>query len=140
MANENIAQQLVQGSKNIDRMKAEIWMVVQMILGFLKDYTDVKMKMEFENDNSSWHVRYSRGKYCYMVECWVRPFLGSTGWRTAFSPLVFRVNWSVYDFESVEKVYDNLHVFVEGMLREFPELKQKIAPILKASQKFPPAQ
>jgi len=121
-------------------MKAEIWMIVRLILGFLNDLVDVKMKMEFESDGSLWYVRQSRGKYAYMVECFVRPFPGSTGWMTAFSPGLFRSNWSTNDLESVEKVYDDLDVFVEGMFREFPGLEQKIAPILKASQKFPPAQ
>ena len=147
MANDNIVAQLVQGSKNIDCMKAEIWMVVQMILGFVRvlETTD----LEFGTDQCKWGVHLigqskkdreaNMWRESHRAECLIRILPGSEGGHTAFSPNYIG-NWAGNSLKDVEVVYDSLPTFVEGMLREFPELEQKIAPILKASSKFPSAQ
>jgi len=71
MSTNNIASQLLQGSRNIDRMREEIKQLVSMVLGSLRNdmvkhdpIIDVNWKFNF-GDNE-WQVTRVSGPLCHL--------------------------------------------------------------------------
>jgi hypothetical protein len=136
---KNIAEQLLRGSQNIDRMRKEVECVVSMILGFLVPGEE-NFCATFDFDGGKWEIEisYSYNISMPIARCWLRkPFESTLAYINKSRELpMFKVG---FNHEMVQEVHQNLPVFVLGMMKEFPELERQLKPFLDAADKFPPA-
>ena len=138
MNSVEITKRLVKGSQNIDRMKNEVEQVVQMIIGFTIRCDSARHKDEisetFESEQCQWTVNgsvniFDHSKSTITVECWVRGRFGAKAYSSQRNSYPFHT-------EAAQCVFEGLPVFVEGMLRVFPELREKIEPFMNAADMF----
>lgn len=135
---ENIVEQLLRGSDNIDRMRKEVECVVRMIIGLLELPRHETVVRKFENRECKWMLIWYKEGSCLrrelpVVQCWLKREYGS---RLAYSTDSGEIN--SFCMEVVQEVHQNLSGFVYGMLKDFSELCPKIRPFLVAAYKFSP--
>lgn len=139
---EKLADKLILGAHNIDRMRKEIQEVVSIIIGYIKKYHYLDKReyssrtpcFHYRSDNSNWQVTIKLAKNSIrsandeiIVECW--------------SAETFTSHWayrSVEGFnlktEDVRFVHEDLETFVSGVNRSFLFLKEVWGPLIKASE------
>ncbi|MCR4274812.1 MAG: hypothetical protein NUW02_02055 [Candidatus Campbellbacteria bacterium] len=140
MSDIGIAELLLHGSANIDLMRKRILQLISMIIGLVHlecDRTNWKpdgVRKEFTNSNCHWSLgayRNRRGEYVMVVgvrsqaPCSLGCQVFSTD-ETLMDPLYV---------DEVLSVYENLDVFVEGMVKEFPSLERGLYPFAQAGKK-----
>jgi hypothetical protein len=138
---KNIAQQLLAGSNNIDRMKQEIKETVNTLVGLIKKSgfsTYESYRQDFMFDGGFWRLQWNRYGF-ESVECNLLLFPDSLGTFVAFAPKTYTGDfngWCINHTESVARVYDSLPVFVEGVFNFFPGVRERAQPLLDAADKF----
>ena len=138
--NIKIAQQLLNGSRNIDRMRIEVHQIVKMVVGlackFDGTHRPIKLYENFGSGSHKWEVTGETYSWDprpdkIIVKCRQKVAMG--GYRLVYSShdgeIYFRT-------ETVQPVYENLHLFVNGMLSAVPELADKLKPLINASSVF----
>ena len=141
MTSNEITSRLVRGSRNIDRMKDEVDELVRLVICFALsgDRGGIRTKgcNSFETALRVWHIFWDvpaqdADNFSMRVECWVRYKSNSQtiAYDSGCTP-------SFCDPDMVQTVYEGLPVFVEGMLRLFPDLADKWAPLIKAADVYP---
>ena len=134
-----LVDKLVRGSQNIDRMRAEIWAVVQMLIGLVSEVEQTEEDQEddcvsFKFDGGEWLFLPSKLKPA--IRCYLNGVDdGESGHWWIFTSDSSDINNC--SMEHVQRVYEELPVLIEGMLKEFPELNEHIKPLLAAADKFP---
>lgn len=152
MSND-IVRQLLDGSRNIDRMRKEIDSVVNMLLGLLANYditcwecsprsqreewgTETLRYSVFTSPDCEWKIqrRYEIDSGSRLVvSCTLISSVGSPGdCRTPTYDSDHRKGVSLY-FRDVQSTHRALSVLVEGMLHAFPNLAKTWQPILDAA-------
>lgn len=144
MGQMNIAQQLLKGSAEIDRMRTEIDQIIAMMIGYLNK-SDASFRLPVRTsplDRSG--LRFNHG-----VETWIVGCLRYDGNRQFIelevSPwegvrTVYYSEWprekklNTIEISHVKGVYDALPRLVEGLAKQFPEMAQKWQPLLKAAE------
>ena len=122
---QNIAQKLLRGSVEIDRMRAEIKSVVYMICGFVMFHDDFCLDdtVSIKAGKVTWEILHNRGSS--KVFAHVNYPGGSCGSGVIDSiPLC-----------EVAMVHASLDGFVRGATKSFPLLINRIQPILDAAPK-----
>lgn len=144
MSTTDIAQKLLIGSREIDRMKEEIKAVVGMVIGLVTDPDLVAWKRGFSTGMSDrafyspsceWLIMpHAEYEYSISVECWTKKpnFPSSSKTKAcAFSSAPHADLFLVS--REARKVHAGLSVFVEGMIKTFPTLLDKLWPFLDAA-------
>ncbi len=143
MDSKEIVRRLVVGSEAIDRMRQEINSVVSIVLGFvIKKHEIEDWREEFSKrfkidtfwsldfPGCTWHfIRNSgrpAGKGYLETECCL---------NTGFGEVRFKREFGKFDipYRNVQRVYESLPLFVEGMRKLFPFLEDCWQPFLDAS-------
>ncbi len=132
-------EKLIRGSQNLDHMKDVVDQVVKQVLGFVnanyKGFRELTEEL-FDSETCQWVVftdvmNVADNKLKLKACCWVKDehghinhvgYLGYHSERDSRAPAVM-----------IQPVYESLAVFLEGMLRVFPELPQYWKPLIKAS-------
>ncbi|HRZ30597.1 MAG TPA: hypothetical protein P5274_02965 [Candidatus Paceibacterota bacterium] len=128
-------QSILQGSRNIDRMRVEISQIISMLIGMVDPH---QRRLFLENDappQIASEVVEVEGKQCFW-NILARNDEGCLGVR-----FVFDCNRVVYFFEGqwtnpkyVELVYSQLPKLLELFVRTFPSLVERLEPFIKASE------
>lgn len=148
MENLNVAQSLVRGSDNINKMRSEIKMVITMVLG-LVDSKTIEKYLNFDEQGAT----YFRALDCEWILSWELKgkqedmCISGIGLslldNSRIDTSVFLWNVSDVSFftkiipcnlDKVQMVYEALPVFVNGMLKTFPYLTERLEPFFKASK------
>ena len=133
MSKQNIASQLLQGSRNIDRMKEEIVQLVSMILGALNrldNLPDFIPTTRFVCNDCYWTIERSfRNKDFSATRVYCAIGRGNSNEGT------FSCGQGItsFDNEYVKITHEHLSLFVEGMFGTFPGLREKMAFLIDAS-------
>jgi len=140
--NTDIVTQLLNGSQNINRMKSEIEQVVKMVIGFADDmslanhtkicpFVGPVFEATFETADCRWtYSRVLPNKKKLngdeTVYCTVR-VNGLTSWimAPAYS-FVGNQHWYPSLLPDVKLVRNCLPVFVEGMMKDVPQMKERL--------------
>lgn len=124
----NIAQRLLKGSHNIDRMRSEIEQVILIVLGLIDKATIGRPGTVFK-------LNLSANGYDWQLCAWHASHrftcigLGVSEWSS-----VLRAN--EINSLATQNVYEGLLVFVELIFRQYPEVGQISLPLLSAADKF----
>lgn len=136
---KEVVTRLIRGSHNIDRMRKEIKEIVSIIMGCVRPHLPVNFyvggeQFEFKflsSSGVSWWGFANRGpgNYEYQVYC---------SFETGNEKLkvYIMVSGRVLDevaAVNVQRVYDSLDVFVEGILKQLPSLQNEMKPLIDAS-------
>jgi hypothetical protein len=142
MQNENIAQKLIRGSHNIDRMRAEIDQVVRMIVGLLeKHYLGL---LNPKAEAIPFGVDLSYGVKGWQVNATFNPrkpqhnrfFVGywlDTSSQPYYTVIERKDPTTYLKTEDVALVYQALPEFVEGIMNKYPNIASKLQPFICAS-------
>ncbi len=147
MQNDNIVQQLIRGSQNIDQMRKEIDQVVKMVVGlaYLSDTVSLSKRLSLHIETLSGFHWSVTGNLIFtnpsaskvVIEYWEpTAFLGiGNGFcgRRIYSLGEGSKDVGTAD---VQKVHSDLAAFVNGMKREFSGLTRRLKPLLDASTVF----
>ena len=139
----NIVDKLLRGSRNMDRMKSETHQIVKMVLGlvpqhrlFPEDDGTFQGFLEFNNETCCWKIQeLSEGTT--MVTCYVP--LEDPETRKIRLNESYRYLVDLPPHHATRLVYathQSLPVFVEGMMKTFPELQERMKSLLEASELF----
>lgn len=139
--NTDIAQQLLRGSQNIDRMKSEVHQVIRMVIGLAQicreGRTPKIINETFKSETCVWEVK---GKTVYSSR--EVPEIFSVQCHTVEGVIAYSISGRsgfgahlIYT-SNVHLVHADLHTFVEGMLRTLPELAEEWKPLIKAADRF----
>jgi len=142
----DIAQKILRGSHNIDRMRSEIKQLVKMVLGLVEKHLlehvlqqnagVVTWRADLKGDNCSGKNWFARGeidtnkpqKSCYHVTYWQ----GSV--ELAYSLDISGANsYEALETKNVVKVYRALSEFVTSMVRCYPDLESTLSPFIEAA-------
>ena len=129
----NIVQQLVDGQAKIDRMRKEVEMLVHMMLGLLHlDRTDPLFKKPtllkvYESSKCVWTISSWPTDKTLAAECMIAFAGGYMGGYTTLKGSF------PFNYDSVGRVHDCLPEFIEGMFTHFPELEDRVRPLLDAA-------
>ncbi len=135
-----VVMMLLNGSKYIDRMRIEINEVVRMVLGFalqpgscpaLTSFDEI-----FESDSCYWRLQGSTAKNgggFFVAECFVK----EQGEKLLLYSSTNRND--EIRLERVQFIYEALPIFVDGMIRKFPDLSKQLQPLYRASKPNKPA-
>ncbi len=144
MQNDNIALQLIRGSRNIDRMKEDVHHLVRMTVGFViwaaaSDRTYRALDETFDSESCKWRVYgevgcISGAKDKIEVEFLLKESYGLR--RVYISGFDGCSMWSPGSVNAVQRVYENLHVLVDGMRRKLPEMEPLLKPLLGAAEVY----
>ena len=141
--NIKIAQQLLNGSRNIDRMRIEVHQIVKMVVGlackFDGTHRHIKLNETFVSGSHKWEVigetySWDPKPDKIIVKCLQKVAMG--GYELVYSSRDGEICEIYFHTETVQSVYENLHVFVNGMLSVVPELADKLKPLINASSVF----
>lgn len=147
METAGIVEELLRGSRNIDRMKVEVHQLVKMVIGFAhrsngRGASVVEIYETFEDKSCKWQVEGVMGsldktRNKIHVQCTVK-LPCAPPHQDHFIQCVGYCSETRVPFHSdhVQQVYQNLHAFVEGMLRVVPDIKDEMKTFLDASKVF----
>jgi hypothetical protein len=144
---KSIVEDLLRGSRNIDRMKAEVHRLVQMVTGLaLRSSTRgscVRFVSEiFENESCWWEVRGEIGslykpKSRIHVLCSIKRYHDAPHQKNFILTVGYCSETHVpFHSEHAQQVYQNMQVFVEGMVKAFPDIEDEMKIFLNASKVF----
>lgn len=145
----NVAQSLVRGSDNMNKMRSDIERVITMVLS-LVDNNDIEKYVNFDDQGATnfqspdcdWILRWEVGRKnpgISAVSCYLVEDSGTSSKRV----LLFNVSQDLRiilktsqlcHLDKVQRVYEVLPVFVDGMLKTFPYLAERLEPFFKASK------
>ncbi len=135
MNTAEITAALLQGSINIDRMRHDTRQLVSMVIGFaLRNINHgTEIDETFESPICKWQFRCKIGIQGYTrVDCWVR--IGTNlrlGLAYIFDDGSSRQGLN----DDLQIVYEKgLPVFVEGMMKKFPEISERWQFLIDASK------
>lgn len=131
---------IIAGSRKIDEMRKRINETIKLVKGLAHSkYNSGEFcnmacfgKLTFSNEIFLWRILYDRThslKYCpqgYYV------FGGHP--QDTVALLYADNDPGILRYKDVQFVYENLYVFVDGMIKTFPEIAEKLQPFLKASK------
>lgn len=121
-------QRLIQGSRNLNRMKEEIQLVIGMIIELIPEITKVGCgDFAFGTETCRWEVKSeSRPGRHFMIRCLLqRGHIVELGYSSQ-REVPFYAKY-------VQRVYEELPVLVGEMFREYPELEIKLLYLINAS-------
>lgn len=137
MNNEEITAALLNGSRNLDRMKSEIDQTVRMLIGFAKKCSpglSKAVRFSQEYDMFKWEVFGEVGhgmnpSLNHLDVCCLLKFKGgwTMGWDTK-NPHLDPTS------HKVKAVYEALPKLVEVLISEFPEIQERWAHLIEASE------
>lgn len=143
--NSGIAAQLIQGSRNIDRMKEETHALVTGIFGHI-DPGDAYRLGESRSKiitggGYEWKVGYDYSEQCFVVSCTfteTSPSGRVTSIRPVYSLGVYyrnkkKENEDCTHYRNVQCAYEGLDVLITGMIETFPDLAWHLEPLMKAA-------
>lgn len=125
----DIANQLVNGSRNIDKMKSDMHDIISMMNGILHNYRSIMMSKKIISNKSEWRV-FTMNDSMY-IECWVT--VGKEKAKLVYSN---EGGAKLPSIEGVQDAYESLPDFITQMFSFFPELKEKCLPIIRAADVF----
>jgi hypothetical protein len=125
------------GSKNIDRMREEVKQFTNMLVGLIhavgrSGASTIKFDHTFQSDRCKWILKGTTGSFYtddnkIEVECW--EMIGKNC-GIVYCPFTNNINFHT---DYVQMVHENLHVLLEGVRGILPDIEEKWASILKAS-------
>ena len=137
----SIVQQLLNGSAEIDRMKKEIDSVVKMVVGLLRDWDIMQWKSNiipdtnhrcgrvFQSSKCEWIIKMNEHSK-FDVECIILSQADHASDRTTCA---YDSRRNFFSLEYVERVHQCLNVFVISMALDFPNLTERMKPLLEAN-------
>jgi hypothetical protein len=137
--NNEALQKLIKGSRNIDRMKEEIKLVVDGIIEFCNDSNEAEARFEkeFETNNYRWIINALPHTDRFKCEWAIRCFPKGKDFPD-MSIYQHRPNakiWHSVKLENVQVVYQQLGEFVCFMTSQFP-IERKLECFIKANEVF----
>lgn len=135
MEGKEIVRKLVVGQQNLDLMKREIYMVVNLFIGLLRyerSCWDKDDTFVFESEATRWQLWVVESTSLnpeFALGCDLKLGKGSVS--------AFAINWNHIEMRlnQIEKVYDELPTFIDGIIQTFPGVADRIKPILKAAER-----
>ena len=142
----NIAQQLLDGSAKLNRMKGEIDAVVKMVLGMIEKedlddwtrrcdlngrHTSSGWYMFFRSSDCEWGISYDERRKKIYVRCALE--ISSNGRSVMYHDAYTTERRETVKLEHILRVHGSLDVFIRGMKKEFPALKERWQPLLDVS-------
>lgn len=143
MDSKELTVALMLGSQNIDRMKKSIQDTIAMVLGFLfkdRPTTLPKGSHVFESDACRWEMEITYGSSTYLgapidymatIKCWAKSAFVE---ETRYEHNQDYPKSSNCPTEIVQLVFEDLHTFVGGVAKTFPEVCDYWEPLIKASR------
>jgi hypothetical protein len=135
MNTTEITTALLNGSRNIDKMREEIRQLISMVIGFTLKSLENGERFEgtFTSTDYEYEWTIFLKKGCVSspeIKCWKKnsgdkPLLEYTSDRRI----------SIYT-DNVQAVYESLPLFVEGMMKNFPHITEEWQFLIDASKKF----
>ena len=154
----DVAKQLLQGSRNIDRMKSEIHETVSIILGlmkgskeFISQFKDGRCAIGFSDSplgmeepilpgQCIWYISYCNHRICdelgrLDVECIIDYDRSKHMNQQTYGYTLIRGE-KKFSIKNIEVVYDSLNGFVCDIFKRYPIIQEKCQPFLDAVEKF----
>ena len=139
----NIAQSLVRGSDNLNKMGSEIERVITMVCGLVNNKDIDKYLLDsgqangsglFKSPECDWvlNAQFGSNQELSGVSCYLAE--GSGAKRVLFVDFSQPSRTVPCHLDKIQDVYEQLPVFVEGMLKTFPYLVKHLEPFFKASK------
>ena len=127
---DSIVEQLLAGSRNMDRMRKEIDLIVSMMLGIISEYSLGDQPTVFSSSSCKWTISLQRQNMC--AHCDIICCIG--GEEDCLTPYAY-CNWEPRDTKSylVQHVHESLSVLVNGIAEAFPDAKVRWQPLLNAA-------
>lgn len=139
MDGKRIADDLLTGSAEIDRMRHAVESVVKMVLGLAQTeipsesapeffWFERRMKVGYAYKDCRWRVGIDQNGRLFTA-CWKLFSSEGYGERIAYSSIAdipFRL-------ENIQSVYEARGAFIEGMAETFPGLPKRWQPLLDAA-------
>lgn len=132
MEKMTIAQQLLAGSKNMDRMQKETNELISMVIGFAKCTSTVpdKEKYIFDSEAGTWVILIdiaNNNDHRYLRDISVLAQGGKMHWGISSKGIVS-------DKQGITAVYNDLQTFVNGMMQIFPSIEKEWKYLTDAAQ------
>ncbi|MFA5000849.1 MAG: hypothetical protein WC531_01310 [Candidatus Paceibacterota bacterium] len=128
--NGETIQKLLEGSRNIDRMRAEVNAVVRMVLGLIDEWDDKRdgaVGRSSGVEGVCWSYYPKEGTWVVDCSC-------STNMGRGYIVNKRHPNDYTIPIGLVQRVHSSLPVFLKFMLGQFPDLLEKIKPLLEAAE------
>lgn len=131
----NIAQQMVQGSRNIDQMRKDIDQVISMLDGMVgfKDYFCNNPEYELTIHGFTkgyWHIYIVTGEIMIVY----KPTSGSILIIIVSESAKNKIQKNGIEAKHVQEVYEALPILVKGLIKKFPKREGVIRPFLNAGK------
>ena len=122
----NIAERLIRGSQNIDKMRTEIRVVVSILIGQANG-------LGIYPDGRSCCFNFGTVLWKFQVND-MSCFIADSGNPNA--PVYSSSCGGIGSLrtDQVQTVYESLPAFIEAVFKKYPELKEKFGPLLRAAQ------
>jgi len=134
MENAITVRNMVEGQKNLDRMKEEINTVTSVLLGLANDFLETYTCIEIPSKNCLWKLQeYRSGLICNgELDCRVYSmYLPTVDGRYKLNP---KSKFSLA-LKHVELVYNDLPIFLERIFQKFPQLHDTVKWHVSAAKK-----
>ncbi len=131
MKNMNVViQGMLRGKEEIDRMKREIETIVGIILNLLRNEKppNVFEPAFFPFKKCEWKIEAIRERKGFEISCWV-------GQCREIAALYSINECLPFSFKSTQLIHESLPVFVEGVMKTFPEIEKRWQYLLNAAEK-----
>jgi hypothetical protein len=133
--NRMTATELLQGSRNMDRMMHEVKHCVKIVLGYVNRNHNIASRGAyhevFTNNHGEWRVSSLHNEYGLCAEYWVRGIAGAQVISPVYSSREGGVQLRA---ENVQRVHESLDVFLNGMRFSVPGLSESLQPLFDASR------
>ena len=139
LESKDLVPRLVVGSETIDRMRREINLVVSTVLGFVYMKHESKFSNKFRIE-TLWSPGFAHCRW-YFVENYGNPNPGKSYFEVecslniGFGEARFKRGYGKFDISHfhVQRVYESLPLFVDGMRKLFPFLEDYWQPLVDAA-------
>ncbi len=132
---QEMTRQIVKGQENLERMKREIFMVVEVLLLIIKGQKGAKRTRNTQkvirsrSDQCRWEI-FSLRDGSVSLRCWVKKG------NISINSFSMDTNGNCeIGLGLIETIHDNLPMLVALMIRQFPTFERELEPIIKASTK-----
>lgn len=127
-------EQIIRGSREIDRMKKDVEHFLSMVFGLAKIVAGRKFLdknnvcFEIPSEDCLWVVFFDSGRG-FNAECWV--------FNGLIKALAYKSENDCWVTYRVARVYNGLPVFLRGMVKHFPDIFDGLTPFHQAGLKKP---
>ena len=137
MNGKEMLNSVLAGSENIDRMRAEIHKLIDMLRGSIlkidPELYKFNERKEFANDCCAWEIeeipewKHRRATKDIIINCWKYhgKHFGSLAWSTTHVAEISTKN--------AKFIRENLFILLEGILNIYPDINEHWQPLIDAA-------